>query len=706
MRRLIHFFIFISFSILLYSGCKKEKNDTPAKEDITLMYEQQIGPSGGTIGSNQDFLLNVPPGTFASTVNLQVYFSDAANPFGDYGASPLYYLKGLPDKFTGEVRVTMKHNGSATKDSYIGKGFIAKATSTFDTIFGTKVFPASDSSGFLISMIGPEASEMAGGFKNDNTHHMGSYGVPLFCIANYLYYQTDHFLIYFPSRYNSLNTIPSLAGGLEDAYMMLKDWGFTYDNRTSWPVYVEVKPIGTAEEGIDGLFNRSIPYTSNSGYIEINERIITDGELLRITGGHEFFHLVQDLYTSSDDYDWLREASSTWFEAYLTLAPDTYIPKTFVDNKLKPLDGLQNGAYPSQSTHGYGCSSVLKYQMTTNNQLGDPKMIQLVWTAAKQGKPPVEALQSFPMINGTWWPEFLNSYFVGNVYNDKVYQTLNQIYFQQSREFKIASVYDTAKELYSLGWNLSGEIFKITPSYNGLTDKSSLEIQNDGLESYMYIYRISDNDISLLGDAGDNFKIENLKNFVDTQDVIYILLAHWGTDPPDYEGYSPVTLKIKVIDQGGSLNYYQSSSAIVTCEHYSSKLNVVITSSAGTYFTVTSDTLTGWATYYATKMIDITFPPPPSGQTITFDIYVEASELTSTYEGTPEITEAPLVKDDKLGYSSTSLGNLGTYQVTVVYDKNKMTGYANMDLRLKTNSPASLEESIPMLGISFNPLKK
>jgi len=629
--------LLLSLSLLYcFSGCKKENNpDNPAGPDqgFELLTEAVVGPGGGQLLSDGHMIVDVPAGSFGSSVTLQAFTSEEQNPFGDDGAaSPLVYLKGLPADFSKPVRIAVKHDGSALEDTYIGWGFVAGTTTTFDTVFGYKLIPATDSSGYLVGMILPVDDGSREALGEDHSHK-GKYGVPFLCVRNMKYYLTDHFQIFFHSSYYNLNTIPSLAGGLEDAYSLLQSWGFKYDARKEWPLEVQVKPL----KDIDGQSLRRYPHSNNTGYIEINSGIITDHNRLRITGAHEFFHVVQDLYNSNENYNWLQEASSTWFEAYLTLNPGTYKPATYSRNRLEVFYGVKDGNGPGEGSYGYAASSMLKYLINYNNAAQNPNVIFNVWSAAKTGKPPVEAIHAIPMFNSTsWWKDYMKEQLIGNIFMDTVYNQVNKIYFNHhGGSWSIDTQDDKLKEFPMLGWDFSGDIYKIDPNYSQLAQGSALEISHNGSNNYLHAFRIGKGitSIQLTGEGENKVTVFNLKDYVDTEDLIYVLVSNW---PAGYSsnGTNPYTLKLEVKDSG--LNEYTTAGFVRDgSNEFSGNFKFKISTTPGQNFTVVHDRM-DTTDIMIKKYLQINFNQPQSGA-FTFNIECEALELFSSFPGNPLI---------------------------------------------------------------------
>lgn len=651
---------------MILATCKKDNNEP--ETTFELLAEQVIGSEGGSFISADHLILDIPAGAFTSNATIQLFYSEEDNPYSeDGGASDVIYLKGFPEDILKPVRIAVKHDGSAMEDAYVAMGFQAIATATFDTVFGHKLISAQDSSDYLVCMIQPYENK-GRDMKGSDHSHQGRYGVPFFCVRNLFYFETDHFLIYYNSRHHNLNTISSLAGGLEDAYALLKSWGFSYDARTSWPVNVEVKPLkknGT-DENLEGLSLRGIPYTSNSGYLEIGNHLISDHNLLRITGGHEFFHLVQDLYNYDEKYNWLQEASSTWFEAYLTLNPDGYVPLNYADNRLQTFQGVRNGTtIQTETFYGYGSTAILKYLMNYNNQINHPKAIHNIWNAVAYGKRPVEAMVSYPIIDQDWWKDFIKEHYMGNLYNDSLFLAFNNNYFVNGGnggKWDINMESDTQKEFNMLGWSLSGDVFRIDPNYSQLTQGSTLTISHNGELTHLFAFRYNNTpprSVTLLGESASALTVQDLKSFVDTEDLIYIVASTWINTPSFVEGTHPYTLLLKISNDG--VNYYETTGFVKSYE-YSAEVKYKISTQPDQKFTVVQDRMENIDNNIIKKMLYFTFNKPPAGTYFDFNIECEVISLSSTFPGTAVISNAFMTEY----FSST--GQIESTQLSGPYD--------------------------------------
>jgi hypothetical protein len=695
-------YLLVAFVILSsVAGCK-EDSETSSEEAFTLIAEQQIGAAGGTIGSAGYMFVDIPSGAFNTTVNIKMYSSDGENPFKEDGASGLFYLDGLPGQFTKPIRISIKHDGTVTGGTFINQAKLTACTSTFDTIYGTNLIQANDSAGYLVAFL-PVLQTKDRNVDEYNDFKRNDNGVQYSCVKGLTYRQSAHFIIYHRNTDMNDPGLAALNDGLEAGYQWLASAGFEV-NRLSEPVDVYLKYL---KEEIYGQTNRGFPYfTDNSGYIEINRLHMMEPDIMKITGGHEFFHIVQDLYNYDEKYNWLQEASSTWFEAYLTSNPLGYIPITYKNNKIQSFYGLQRGISTGEGAHGYGCAAVMKYQMSINNLANDPKTILEVWKGAQQGKEPVEAIQAFPMKDQIWYPEFLKKQFLGQLYDDEVFTVFNNIYFKNNGDtWDINTEDDNEKEFNSLGWDMSGEVFQINPLFKQMPADSKLVISLEGDEQYLYAFRYDKlaKMISLAGESASSITIDQLKDYAEKGDNLYLLLATYAATPPHYNGTNPAKINLQVM-QRPLVSSFETTGSCVGYK-YSGSFKYRIETDNDYKFTVTRDEM-----YVdggiSNKWIELDFDPPPAGQLVTFNIYLDTLSLASQFTGTPKIVDAGWSVNDMLGSNYIALGEfINNYHVTAQYSSSVTAGPTGLDLKLETSQPGSASNLL-VFFMDFNMKKE
>ena len=144
---------------------------------------------------HDDFTLTVPEGALAASVSLALYETEADHGFGGNAISPLYRIDGLPETFSESLYVRIRYDGTLSEESHIAFGEFAE-----------QMIAATDSSGFLVTLIPPRTADGAeftvdllkrpSAAANEDhfaaiANYKASYQTPLFTI-NYPAYLIDY----------------------------------------------------------------------------------------------------------------------------------------------------------------------------------------------------------------------------------------------------------------------------------------------------------------------------------------------------------------------------------------------------------------------------------------------------------------------------------------------------------------------------------
>jgi hypothetical protein len=527
----IYFLLFSLFIMLISMAttCQDDEPPEPPDPGVELIASATIGPEGGTVGA-ADVVLTIPAACFPASQLIEIYRSDSANPFGPYGASGKFYLKGLPDAYNAPLRLSLRATGTLQNQSFIVLGSLVDCHSPADSIEMENFYPGTDSAGWVNAILAAAADR-----QPSTPNYQGKWGRYASIVSSYITYTTTHFVIYHPFQYQNMNSIVELGNGLEGAYDTLTRWNFL-NPRTAWPLEVTVKTLPAGTKGQGG---RAFPYTVNSGIIEINESLLSDAEQTRTTGAHEYFHLVMGYYSESHTYDWLHDACATWLEAYFANSPATYVSSIRQGREGAPFEGLQAGAtLNGGDEHGYGTSAVIKY---VEGQHGTAA-VRGTWEECANGLAPCDALKNKTAGYTTWWGAFLDEYFQGKIYSDMgpAWASINQIK-------SLATKDDTAFSFQRTYFDLSGYVFRISPEYSGYDEETSLELTVSGTGAGLYVYKRVNNVLTLLGSSRTSLLVPGLKDLAGEAAMLYALVYNDNTTPPGYEGTSVITLDGKVV---------------------------------------------------------------------------------------------------------------------------------------------------------------
>ncbi|RPI28606.1 MAG: hypothetical protein EHM61_04525 [Acidobacteria bacterium] len=398
-----------------------------------------IGSAGGTVSAT-GFSLTVPAGAFSVEKQLKLYASDeesdSAEPVRDFR------VVGIPSNYSKPLEVRVKR-ASATGEAYLAfgeetwvpsLGRLAPTHTMLDTrleadvVVGTIPIPAENAGAAAELLTGLESQSVDTNAASRPAQMPGKLEQEWF-FQQYKYaYTTEegHFKIFF--RANLLPTrYINVGDALEIAYKRYREMGFSYAERTKWPMAVTLDPL---DPNVTGVYENST-WGHNSGAMQVNLLNLTNSEDVRITCAHEFMHFVQSLYDPRDRYRrakfepsfaWLNEATAVWAEAKLADQPATYVSAARGANTLRaPLEGFEAGNEANGARfHGYGMAALAKYAVDTETGSTPEereKVVSRIYEKILSGRDTIEALnESRKSTNAFWCFEFFSPYLMGTIY--------------------------------------------------------------------------------------------------------------------------------------------------------------------------------------------------------------------------------------------------------------------------------------------------
>jgi len=589
--RIIKLFIFISTFILILSSCdivdaitdifNGEDDDVINTVDpgYNLIGTQVIGSTGGEINLDS-IIVNVPSGAFDESNEISISVGEENDGFDEYGISSLYQLSGLPSTLNKPIKISIKYRGTLVGDTLIAIGEMGYAVSLDSLLYSYHSDSASDSSGYLVYNM-PANSGLARLEKSD---YVLPTSITKVLIAVNTYKRTlsskGNFRLHYPLFYEQ----QAIAMGehFEKAYDKCLTMGFSYSARTSWPVNVLAKQFlpdkdgriavgGYSMWGSNGMTDEKLRSLINRGQFDISLSILSDDLELRATCGHEFLHLIQNLYEFSSGWiepeqAWLAEATSVWIEEkYANIT--NYVSSSHVP--VFPFWGWQySDTKWSHADIGYGLSPIIK-------DIADRYGISEVVNIHKKIKEgilpnnaidPVDAIKSIveqrePLEN--FWHGVLSSYVLGDYYNSKVnFQFLDNSGFY-SKTFTIDNSYTSDSFSYNY-WDLSGGLVIVKPGDISSLATIPLSFSVDKLDCGILVCKYKKGtEITPIGEVYP-FKdgivlLDNVKPIFDSGYEIVVLVSNGSHDKSlNYQGGNQVILTIDLASDilNGSVRFF------------------------------------------------------------------------------------------------------------------------------------------------------
>ena len=573
--------------LLLFSGCDIIDSIFGSGDDDVngtvgpgygLIGTQVIGSTGGEINLDS-IIVKVPDGAFDESNEISISVGEENDGFDEYGISSLYQLSGLPNTLNKPIKISIKYRGTLVGDTLIAIGEMAYSVSLDSLLYSYHSDSASDSSGYLVYNM-PTYSGLARLEKSD---YVLPTSITKVLIAVNTYKRTlsskGNFRLHYPLFYEQ----QAIAMGehFEKAYDKCLTMGFSYSARTSWPVNVLAKQFrpdkngriavgGYSMWGSNGMTDEKLRSLINRGQFDISLSILSDDLELRATCGHEFLHLIQNLYEFSSGWiepeqAWLAEATSVWIEEkYANVA--NYVSSSHVP--VFPFWGWQySDTKWSHADIGYGLSPIIK-------DIADRYGISEVVNIHKKIKEgilpnnaidPVDAIKSIveqrePLEN--FWHGVLSSYVLGDYYNSKVnFQFLDNSGFY-SKTFTIDNSYTSDSFSYNY-WDLSGGLVIVKPGDISSLATIPLSFSVDKLDCGILVCKYKKGtEITPIGEVYP-FKdgivlLDNAKPIFDSGYEIVVLVSNGSHDKSlNYRGGNQVILTIDLASDilNGSVEY-------------------------------------------------------------------------------------------------------------------------------------------------------
>ena len=537
----------------------------PPPDDYILQESQTIGPEGGELATD-DFSLTVPQGAFYSAAELKLYASSTDSPFGDNGVSRTFKLEGLPPYYSEPLQLSIKYQGTLSHGSFIaiGKEALIPILDETETVYD--LFPATESSGYLLCQLPPVLQGFGATREGDYYEASLKLGPepakPMVAITDYETYTSaaGHFIIKHPADVTDL--VDDVAGYLEDAYDTFKQMGINYQSRTYPDQEIDaVDVIVKKFELPTDLFSYVDDNPAEQRHefkVEISKDMMTQAKFpeLRIAAGRGFFYLVAELHWTQpyafwyEDH-WFFDACAAWSEEKFASQPN-HIPGCLYTNEIAPFYGMHAGAeHPDNPMHGYGMSAMIKYLVGLYGENVLPAMYQQV----RYDMHPVEAVYlSIADPVSVWWPDFFKEYVSGKIYGVTAATFTN--------EKHISDVFNTetdASETFSGSYpDVSAKIYRVNLNDPTIEDNAHIKFEVNSTDVILddlmvLVFKLKGESLEYL-DQGTDITVSNVKELTDEGSHLIAVVVN-SSCLPDYKQSSTIDLKIELIKGGLDYSY-------------------------------------------------------------------------------------------------------------------------------------------------------
>lgn len=583
-------------AVMLGSGCSKDPVSpgvSGPEPDVT----EVIGSAGGILEA-EGISLTVPTGAFSSQTEVRLYLN-AHNEFSDRASTGAYEIGGLPAVYTKPLRLSLKHSGSLSDESYIACGVWNYDPAEGDTTLLHYFRAAQDSSGFLVCSLPPSGGGATGTAKRgvgEEDAVTPNSNIQIRGVTNYIMVSSsEHFHIYYPE--NMGGNVFHLRTILEDCYNRITEtMGFSYDQYAGfWPMEVTVTDIKSykniirhADGGYYGIREPLFsPNLNGIPYLAVNRASLAAGMLSEIKTelGMNLLQLTLSMYGGlySTLFDpahrWLSTAGFNWSQEYFANGTGFTHPFYFRGNEMAPFSGMRTGAgqgLTAAENHGRGMSALLKY--LADRPLLGVQGLSNVYDDIKAGTYSAKALiTGVDGLIADWWPDFFHTYLNGEIYN------VQQERFLETRNICRTWTIDSENEIQKSFTSsdvehydhLSAKLFLVNLDYSGFSTTDNLFIDANGTATdngiAVIVFGVKNGQLQFLGKTKNEdaaVELNNLKDYYDNGWEGFLIAVVNSLGQPPYTGQSNIDLDLEVREATAPPEWKTASIRVVCNRHY------------------------------------------------------------------------------------------------------------------------------------------
>lgn len=539
--------IILILSLSLFISCN-EDSPTEPEEQKNVLASETIGSEGGQL-TYEDITITIPAGGLTGTSTVEVYDYEPSADIDPVTA--VYSIDGIPidNNLPIQIELSVENQPAENTNIAIVHEEFVKSMATVREV--VQILETVYEDGKLKASI--PASSDAGLSKLSSINEEGKYKISIFGqVTGYKYTTSaNHFELHLPA--NMADKAVTIGNYFEDAYTKVEQLGFNFSKRTEWPIKVHVKKLND-----DGGFIAG-KWSANDGFLELNESLFSKNENeFKVTIGHEFFHVIQDLYDPrgiskrlADNTRckltgylpvnlWLDEAMSTWIEEKFSDVSNYISPNVYI-NRYQPYYGPNKGFVIDPTNHGYGMASLIKYVV---GEHGEDILVK-IYDKIKTGYLPMDAIQSpieTPLV--LWWADYLKDYTINKIYpNVNVANYIRDAY-ENSTTYKIEELADGTKNFNDNFPDLSTRFYYLDLNYT-VSDKNAVINCSHGT-SHMTIFKTVRFDILYDDFSSDgSYEITNLNQYREAEnDLLIMVTDYMGNSPYDKSKAIPLDLVI------------------------------------------------------------------------------------------------------------------------------------------------------------------
>ncbi len=551
--------VLLSSLFILFAAFTSCSDDpvSPQETDKAITSET-IGASGGKI-ETENLTIEVPAGALEQSNTISIYEYDDDDSFAENGNPMVMEIRGLPETINLPLTIKMKTDATLDENCFLAFGRLSINESTLDSSLVYDIYPARDSSGYLIGEL-PATSQ--NGLSKTNKIDFHIYDPASWLVKTVLQAHirtTEHFEIYYPiSLSDKVNVLEQELEKVYDLFDEDLDLSLNHNNNR-WRIWIKIQ-----QSTILSYFGNDVPLL-NISRERLNAR---DFEAIRESLADNFVHfcarqsLPEAMKNDIASHYWLEAAVSAWIQEFLTENTFTQ-PEGLAENAMAPFNGLRLGNVSQPDinkihNHGVGMSSFIKF-LTEHEKTGKASISQ-IYKNIKEGFNAAGAVHYFAQekLGELWWAEYLQTLIEGEIYDLDFNYFLNHAHGTaninasspvtktfSSTDASVGSYPDISAKMFKINQS-SGDIdpsYRMLLSATGPTDNSHLAL---------IVYALKGSNYEYLGTAYEqDVTIPDLKQYYDDGFTQYLVVVVNNNALTSFLGETNIDFTIDIGPAGG-----------------------------------------------------------------------------------------------------------------------------------------------------------
>ncbi|MFC1569196.1 hypothetical protein ACFL4L_03070 [bacterium] len=567
-------------TVLLFFYCSdKSTNSSPNNGPESTV---TVDAAGGTLATD-DFELTVPAGAFSNETTLSVETSDEERAFGDDAVTDGYLITGLPEAFNGNLRVSLKIQGTLNGQGAIAIGALGRDSETGDSVMVYSARAAEDSAGYLVTTLGIHGENEA---IAKLSHKSEDEEKPLLSVVGFGHYEKtesyDHFEITASGLFRTVS-VDAFNQKLETAYekivtdMQLPFQNIPYmhpgaENWNRW--YTWDFPIRIHAVDRQNIARRtSIRQRDghpHSPVINLDEALLGSSHASEVIplAGPVLTKICLETY-SRLNHSWIIWAVEAWSEEIFSDPSSFTAPRKFIGNEMAPFYGFEGEGYPmdfndKNNIHPYGMAALIKYltESPAYGIGGIKKTFQRIKERQEQNQPyenpSTSLLYTVNELVTEWLPDFFEMYVGGKIYNvsHEIFtdeDNLSGEWTVDTKDDDEISFKSSDTEVGSYP-DLGAKLFLVNFGNSELRNSDQLiidpkgDLGDDGLS--VIVFAVHSDRLESLGRTSASEENPVITDLLDNTDMgvkKYLIVMVNGRHNATYRGFTDIDLKLQFV---------------------------------------------------------------------------------------------------------------------------------------------------------------